>query len=181
MRRSIPFEHGVRWWHGAVLVAACLFLHAARACEGTCSGLFDVSMSGSERAGCQAELARCLQTCRAGGAPVRPLAPTVAWGFLVFDTATGRWGASSGHSSGMQARGAARSDCARKGGIKCDWQIAARGGCVAVAEGEAARGRIAHQKSGGREALAIARGKALANCAKDGGVHCRVVAEVCSH
>ena len=166
----------------AVLLWSLAALHSgqAAACEGSCNALFDVCWQGPTPNVCQAELARCLDRCRSGGAPARPLAPTVPWGYLVFDTATGKSGASWGFSSGIEARGAARAACKREGGVKCDWQMPARGGCVAVAQGENAQGRIAHQKSGGREALPIARSKAVDHCSKEGGRHCRVVAQACS-
>jgi hypothetical protein len=151
------------------------------ACEGTCDALFNGCMQNSNpNTGCQAELDRCLRSCQSGGRSTPPLAPTQLWGFLVFDTSTGRWGRSYGYSSGMEARGAARAACFRDGGVKCDWQIPARDGCVAVAEGEGGSGRMAHQKSGGREALSVAQNKAISNCKREGGRNCRVVAQTCS-
>lgn len=176
MRQHPHCQGAALGWVAALMLCTSL----AQACQGTCEGLFNVCMSGSQTVGCTAELNRCLANCRAGGAPARPLPPAVPWGYLVFDTVTGKSGASWGFSSGNEARSAAREACAREGGRRCDWLLPVRGGCVAVAHGDGNSGRMAHRKSGGREALKVARDKAVANCVKEGGRGCRVVAQACS-
>jgi Domain of unknown function (DUF4189) len=161
------------------LLGAARVAGALTSCEMRCNAAFDLCWAGPERTACQAEMSRCHSSCGRSG-PTPPPAPTVPWGYLVFDTATGRSGASWGWSSGVQARGAARDECRRQGGQRCDWQLPARGGCVAIAEGDGGRGRIAHQKSGGTPALNIARTKAIDDCRREGGQRCRVVAQACS-
>jgi hypothetical protein len=153
----------------------------AKACEGTCEGLFQGCMQfENPNTGCQAELDRCLRSCQGGKGSSSPLAPARLWGFMVYDIPTGRYGRSYGYTNGMEARGAARAACFRAGGQQCNWQIPARDGCVAIAQGVGGSGRMAHQKSGGSEALEIAKRKAVGNCRAEGGRDCQVVAYTCS-
>lgn len=116
----------------------------------------------------------------ARGAPA-PAPPSAQWGYIVFDTATGRWGSTAGQRVGVEARGLAREGCRRAGGQRCDWNIPIQQGCIAVVEGRGAVGRAAHQKSGNDDrALADATSKALAVCRQQGGQQCQRVAAVCS-
>lgn len=127
----------------------------------------------------QRQLDEMLENQRNEG-PRAPLAPTVLWGHLAFDMTTGRWGRAWGYSNGVQPRAIAFNECRKAGGKACEWRMPIRGGCVAVAESERAQVRRGHEKSGGQEALAIAKRKAVADCAAAGGRNCRVVAHVCS-
>lgn len=135
--------------------------------------------------GCQVCLNGCFLNSRGNGArsggPSRPPPPSAQWGFIVFDTGTGRWGASAGRRVGIEARGEARERCRKAGGARCDWVISAPAGCIAIVEGEKARGRTAHRKSGDTAAaLEHATKIALAECRKQGGQGCKRVAQVCS-
>jgi hypothetical protein len=110
-----------------------------------------------------------------------PLPPSAQWGYIVFDTATGRWGSTAGQRVGIEARALAREGCRRAGGQRCDWFIPIQQGCVAVVEGRGGVGRAGHQKSGRDEgALSHATAKAIEECQRQGGRQCRRVAAVCS-
>lgn len=156
-------------------------VHAADACEIECSAACDPRIENGS-SGCQVCLTGCWMRQREGSrGPARPLAPSAQWGYIVFDTATGRWGSSAGRRVGVEARGLASEACRRAGGQRCDWKLPIQAGCVVVAEGRHASGRAAHQRSGSDErAFVEAATKALAACRAQGGRDYRRVAAVCS-
>lgn len=78
----------------------------AKACEGTCEGFFQACMQyETPNTGCQAELDRCLRSCKGGKGSSLPLAPARLWGFMIYDIPTGRYGRSYGYTNGMEAEG----------------------------------------------------------------------------
>jgi len=154
---------------------------AQNACTSACWSQYSSCLSNADQMTCEGTRSSCEMQCRGGGSqPSAPLVPTVRWGFLVFDLATSRAGYAWDFSNGADARGRATQECFKAGGKACEWRIPARGGCVAVAQGDGGAGRMAHQKSGGKEARAYAQNKAVQNCRKEGASNCKIVASVCS-
>jgi hypothetical protein len=165
----------------ALVAVAAPPAFAQNACTNACWDQYTSCRSNADEGICEGNRSYCELQCRGGGSqPSAPLAPTVRWGFLVFDLATSRAGYAWDFSNGADARGRATRECFKAGGKACEWRIPARGGCVAVAQGDGGAGRMAHQKSGGKEARAYAQNKAVQNCRKEGASNCKVVASVCS-
>jgi hypothetical protein len=131
---------------------------------------------------CAGERDLCLQQCRGAtpNPPPRPLVPSASWAYIVFDSATGKFGKASGTPNGQAAMARARAQCAQQGGKSCDWRLSARDGCVAVAGGTGDGGMTGWQTSRGNGGRAVLQQKILAECRRLGGRQCAIRAEVCS-
>lgn len=171
------------WMAALLLLLAGGSAASARAeCFGSCySNYASCAASGLLLGQCAGERDLCLQQCRGTPNPTpRPLVPSASWAYIVFDSATGKFGKASGTPNGQAAMARARAQCAQQGGKSCDWRLSARDGCVAVAAGSGGGGTTGWQTSRGNGGRAVLQQKILAECRRLGGRQCAIRAEACS-